>query len=262
MHGSEARLLGDDEPSPVRVLRPEGRSDFFLTADHAGRLIPRRLGKLGLPDSELGRHIAWDIGIAGTTERLADLLDTTAVLQTYSRLVIDCNREPDHETSIPIVSESTPIPGNRNLSADERDARRHEIFAPYQERIAALLGARQDAGRCTILLAMHSFTPVFKSEKRSVEIGVLYNRDTRLAKIMLDLFRAEGDLVVGDNAPYAITDTSDYTAMVYGERRRLPYVEFEIRQDLIADAAGQAAWADRLARLMPSAHRRLRAVAA
>jgi predicted N-formylglutamate amidohydrolase len=215
-----------------------------------------------LPDSELGRHIAWDIGIAGTTERLADLLDATAVLQNYSRLVIDCNREPGHETSIPIVSESTPIPGNRNLPADEREARRREIFVPYQERIATLLGGRQDAGRRTILLAMHSFTPVFKGEKRSVEIGVLYNRDTRLANIMLDLFRAEGDLVVGDNVPYAITDTSDYTAVVYGERGRLPYVEFEIRQDLIADAAGQAAWADRLARLLPIADRRLREVAA
>src|SRR5262245_14205153 len=92
------RLLADDEPPPVRELRPDGSSDFFLAADHAGRLIPRNLGTLGLPEGERGRHIAWDIGIAATTERLAELLDATAVLQTYSRLVIDCNRAPGHET--------------------------------------------------------------------------------------------------------------------------------------------------------------------
>jgi predicted N-formylglutamate amidohydrolase len=258
MQGGEVRLLDDDEPPPVRILRPEGGSDFFLTADHAGRRIPRRLGTLGLPESELGRHIAWDIGIAGTTERLADLLDATAVLQTYSRLVIDCNREPGHQTSIPVVSELTQIPGNRDLSPAEREARRREIFVPYHRRIAALLDARRGTGRRTVLLAMHSFTPVFKGEPRAIEIGVLYNRDRRLADIMLDLFRAEGDLTVGDNAPYAITDTSDYTAVVYGERGRLPYVEFEIRQDLIADVAGQAAWAARLARLLPIADQRLR----
>ena len=109
-------LLASDEPSPVRVLQPGGLSDLFLTADHAGRLIPRALGKLGLDDIELGRHIAWDIGIAAVTEALSDMLDATAVLQSYSRLVIDCNRAPDHPTSIPTISEATAIPGNAGLT--------------------------------------------------------------------------------------------------------------------------------------------------
>jgi predicted N-formylglutamate amidohydrolase len=251
------QLLTADDLAPLQVLGAAARSDFFLTADHAGRAIPARLGTLGVPQAERERHIAWDIGIAGVTERLSTLIDATAVLQTYSRLVIDCNREPGHATSIPEISELTEIPGNHHLTPQQREARRREVFAPYHDQIAALLDARDAEGRRTVLIAMHSFTPIFKGEPRSVQVGVLYNRDDRLARIMLELLRAEPDLVVGDNTPYAITDTSDYTVPVHGEQRGLPHVEIEIRQDLIADAAGQAEWAARLARLLPIADRRL-----
>src|SRR5436190_17608596 len=141
------RLLAPDDPLPVRVLRPEGRSDFVLTADHAGRAIPKRLGMLGLPEDELARHIAWDIGIAGVTERLSQALDATAVLQVYSRLVIDCNRQPGLDSSIPTISELTAIPGNKELSEEERKARRREIFVPYHDQIAGLVESRRAAGR-------------------------------------------------------------------------------------------------------------------
>lgn len=258
-------LLSEGDPPPVRVLRPDGRSDLFLTADHAGRAIPRRLGDLGLPESERRRHIAWDIGVAGVTEMLSEALDATAVLQAYSRLVIDCNRCPEWDSAIPSISELTEIPGNLGIGADEREARRREIFQPYHDRIAELLGARASAGRRTVLVAMHSFTPVFKGVRRDVEVGVLYNpnaRDIRLPRIILELLRAEGDLAVGDNQPYAITGSSDYTVPVHGEGRGLPHVEIEIRQDLIGDAAGQGAWAARLARLLPMADKRLRATGA
>lgn len=262
MSDTDTVLLAPDEPPPVRLLRPEGSSDFALTADHAGRAIPRRLGTLGLPEAERDRHIAWDIGIAGVTERLSALLDAPAVLQHYSRLVIDCNRQPGLESSIPVVSEHTSIPGNADLSEAEKEARRREIFAPYHAQIAALLDRREAAGRRTIVAAMHSFTPVFKGEARSVEIGILYNRDNRLARIMLDLLRAEGDIAVGDNAPYAVSDISDYTVPVHAEPRGLPHVEIEIRQDLIAETAGQYLWAERMARLFAEADRRLRALEA
>jgi predicted N-formylglutamate amidohydrolase len=258
MSEDPAWLLGEGDPTPVRALRPSGASEFFLTADHAGRAIPRQLGTLGLPQSELDRHIAWDIGIAGVTEKLAQALDATAVLQAYSRLVIDCNRQPDWASSIPLISELTEIPGNQAIPPAEREARRREIFLPYHQRIAELLDGRRAAGRRTVLIAMHSFTPVFKGERRSIDIGILYNRDAHLAHILLDLLRAEGDLAVGDNAPYAITDASDYTVPVHGERRDLPHVEIEIRQDLIGIETGQAAWAARLARLLPIADARLR----
>jgi predicted N-formylglutamate amidohydrolase len=250
-------LLQPDEPSPVRVLRADGQSDLLFTADHAGRLIPHRLAQLGLPESELARHIGWDIGIAGVTEQLSAELDATAVLQTYSRLVIDCNRDPTVPSSMPEVSEATEIPGNRALSQEQREARRQAIFEPYHGRIRALLDARAAAGRRTVFIAMHSFTPVFKRESRAMQVGVLYNRDARLANILLELLRAEGDLVVGDNAPYAVSDVTDYGVPVHGERRGLPHVEIEIRQDLITDAAGQAAWAARFRRLLMAADARL-----
>src|SRR5215212_2428606 len=160
MNHSELRLLAEDDPAPLRVLRPEGRSDLLLTGDHAGRALPRRLGDLGLPESERERHIAWDIGIAGVTERLSEALDATAVLQTYSRLVIDCNRQPGLDSSIPTTSELTEIPGNQGLTPAEREARHEEIFAPYHEGIAELIDARTAAGSRVVLVAMHSFTPV------------------------------------------------------------------------------------------------------
>jgi predicted N-formylglutamate amidohydrolase len=255
----EEGLLAAGEPAPVRVLRENGISDVVLTADHAGRLIPTRLGRLGVAENELDRHIAWDIGIAGVTEHLSAALDATAVLQAFSRLVIDCNRDPSVATSIPEISELTPIPGNVAISKAERETRVREIFVPYHARIAGLLDARAAAGRRTVLVAMHSFTPVFKGESRAVQVGVLFNRDVRLASALLALLRAERDIVVGENAPYAITDTSDYTVPVHGEKRGLPHVEIEIRQDLIVDAAGQAAWAARFARLLPAADAAMRA---
>jgi predicted N-formylglutamate amidohydrolase len=254
------QLLAPDEPPAARVLRPEGHSDLLLVADHAGCAIPRKLGTLGLSEVERARHIAWDIGIAGTTERLSSLLDAPAVLQTYSRLVIDCNRQPHLETSIPLVSEATVISGNLGLSAAERAARRREIFIPYHDAIEALLDRRNAAGRRIVLVAMHSFTPVFKGVARAIEVGVLYNRDRRLPHILSDLLRREGDLVVGDNEPYAMNDVNDYTVPVHAEAAGLPYVEIEIRQDLIADAAGQAVWAARLARLLAAADARLREI--
>jgi predicted N-formylglutamate amidohydrolase len=203
-------LLTAADPAPVRVLRENGASDLFLTADHAGRIIPAALGDLGVSEADRQRHIAWDIGIAGTTERLSALLDATAVFQTYSRLVIDCNRDPGWPTAMPEISEHTPIPGNRNLTERDRAARIEAIFMPYHNRITALLDARRKVGRRTVLVAMHSFTPVFKNESRAMQIGVLYNRDPHLARILLSLLREEGDLIVGDNAPYAITEASDY----------------------------------------------------
>jgi len=256
---TDAILLAADEPDPVCVLRADGTSDLFFTADHAGRQIPRRLDRLGVPESELMRHIAWDIGMRGVTERLSAAFDATAVIQTYSRLVIDCNRDPGVPSAMPEISEHTPIPGNVGLTDADKAARVAAIFTPYHERIAGLLDARAAAGRRTVYIAMHSFTPTFKGESRAMEIGVLYNRDARLASILLDLLRAEGDLTVGDNAPYAVSDLTDYGVPRHAEPRGLAYVEIEIRQDLIADATGEAAWAQRMARLLAAADARLKA---
>ena len=247
-------LLDPDEPGPVTFDNEAGQSVFFLTCDHGGRAIPRRLGRLGLSEPDTMRHIAWDIGIAGVGRLLSLLLDAALIVQTYSRLVIDCNRDPAVPSSIPDLSEDTEIPGNRSLTPAGRTARVQAVFRPYHDRIAAALDRRQGEGRASVLVALHSFTPVFRGVSRPWHVGVLFNRDARLAHPLLGLLRAEGDLTVGENEPYRVTDLTDYTVPVHGERRGLPYLEIEIRQDLIMEPAGQATWAERLARLLPAAY--------
>ncbi len=179
------------------------------------------------------------------------------IRQTYSRLVIDCNRDPNVASSIPEISETTEIPGNRSLDETERAARVEAIFRPYHNAIAAALDRRVAAGRASALVALHSFTPVFKGVSRPWHVAVLFNRDPRLAHALADLLRAEGDLIVGENEPYRVSDLTDYTVPVHGERRGLPHVEIEIRQDLITELAGQREWAERLARLLPAAYAEL-----
>jgi predicted N-formylglutamate amidohydrolase len=242
-------LLASDEPAPVLEHNNPGRSPFLLTCDHYGRLVPRALGDLGVSASEWERHIAWDIGIGGVTTRLADALSAHMIAQRYSRLVIDCNRPPGAQSSIPILSEATRIAGNEEISQAAKEARRVEIFQPYHDRIGAILDARAQSKQPTILLAMHSFTPVYAGVARPWHIGTLYNRDRRLAKILLDLLHAEGDLVAGDNQPYAASDATDYCIPVHAEPRGLIHCGIEIRQDLIADETAQREWAERLTRI-------------
>jgi len=246
-------LLAPDEPAPFEVVNDAAAGPWVLTCDHAANLVPRRLGKLGVTDADLARHIGWDIGAAAVTRGLAAALNAWAILQNYSRLVIDCNRPPGVPSSIPIRSERTDIQGNIGLPPADAEQRRIEIFAPYHDAIAAHLDARKAAKRPTFLVTMHSFTPVYENNARSMHAGVLYNREKRLAHALLRLLRAEPDLVIGDNEPYSVDDHSDYGINVHGEHRGLPCVEMEIRQDLIADAAGQRVWIDRLARLLPAA---------
>src|SRR6266850_3164402 len=250
-------LLAADEPAPVTAHNANGRSPFLIVADHAGNDMPRALERLGIPAAECERHIAWDIGIAAVGRLVAKALDATLVQQNYSRLVIDCNRTPGSETSILEISELTPIPGNIGLSEGEKVARIREIFRPYHDRIETELDRRRQAGGPTVLIAMHSFTPVFKGVARPWHVGVLYNRDPRFAHLLMALLKREEGLVVGDNAPYSVTDASDYTIPVHGERRGLHHVAIEVRQDLITDEAGQRAWGPLLARLLPQAYQEL-----
>jgi predicted N-formylglutamate amidohydrolase len=253
------QLLGEGDIAPVHEVNAAGTSPFLLTADHYGRVLPRALGDLGLPESELVRHIAWDIGIAGVAERLADLLDAHLIAQRYSRLVIDCNRPPAVASSIPVISEATAIPRNEGISHREREARRREIFVPYHQRIDAAVSRRLHQGRPTVLVALHSFTPVYAGVSRPWHIGTLYHRDTVLPQLFLKHLRAEGDLVVGDNEPYAVSDLTDYTIPVHAEARGLVNTGIEIRQDLIAEPSGQLQWAERLARILAAIEAELKA---
>jgi predicted N-formylglutamate amidohydrolase len=250
-------LLGSEDPAIYTIHRGEGASPYVLLADHGGQQVPRSLQGLGLPQAELDRHIGWDIGIAGVTRALSERLDAWAIEQTYSRLLIDCNRPLASPTLIPEVSDGTAIPGNAGLSDAQRQQRIDAIHAPYHARIEAELSARAGAHRPTLLVMMHSFTPAMNGMQRPWHAGVLYHRDTRFAHALLQALRDEGDLVVGDNEPYSVSSTSDYAVPVHGEGRGLVHVELEIRQDLIADAAGQHAWAERLARVFGALESRL-----
>jgi predicted N-formylglutamate amidohydrolase len=252
-------LLGSRDVPPVHEQNAAGRSPFLLVCDHYGRLIPRALGDLGVPPSELVRHIAWDIGIAGVAERLSKHLDAHLVAQRYSRLVIDCNRPPQVASSIPRISEATTIPGNEGLAQQAAELRRETIFDPYHRRIEEVIDQRLDRGMPTLLVSLHSFTPIYAGIARPWHIGTLYHRDTQLAPLLLKLLRAEADVVAGDNEPYAVSDDTDYSIPVHGERRGLMNTGIEIRQDLISDQAGETSWADRLARIFGEIETMLRA---
>ena len=245
-----SRLLQANEVPPVHEQNAGGRSALVFTCDHYGRLLPRALGDLGLSASELERHIAWDIGIAAVAEQVSQALDAHLVAQRYSRLVIDCNRSPKAPNAIPMISERTTIPGNEGLTHEEAELRRRAIFDPYHDRITEVLDARKEAGRPTILVSLHSFTPSYRGEARPWHIGTLYQHDRVLPPLLLAALRAEPDLVVGDNQPYAVGDGTDYTIPVHGEGRGLITSGIEIRQNEIAEPEGQQRWAERLSRIL------------
>ena len=236
-------LLGPGDPPPFTLFNPEGEAPLVLVCDHASNAIPTALGQLGLGPAELAQHVAWDIGAAQVTRLLAMRLDAPAVLGGYSRLVVDCNRAPGDPTSIAEVSDGIVIPGNQNIDDALADARLNAVFWPYHHAITQALAHRwrHGRGRAPALIAIHSFTPVMNGFQRPWHLGVLWNRDPRLARPLIAWFRANPDLCVGDNQPYSGRDVG-FTMDTHGGAAGLPHVEIEIRQDLIADEEGCERW--------------------
>jgi predicted N-formylglutamate amidohydrolase len=243
-------LLGPGDPPAFAIVNSAGRGRALLIADHAGRAIPRRLGRLGLDEAALARHIAWDIGIEATTRALSALLDAPAAIAGYSRLVIDCNRRLDDPTSIAQVSDNVEVSGNRGLSAAQRQGRAAACFHPYHQAIEDLVAARRCSGQPTALISMHSFTPAIDGVARPWHAGVLWHRDSRLPQPLLAALRAEPDLVIGDNQPYSGRDERGFSIQAHGEQHGLPHVLIELRQDQVDTPGGAAGWAARLARLL------------
>lgn len=250
-------LLGPEDPPPYEVLKASAPSQFFLTCDHASRRFPSRLGTLGLAPGDQDRHIAWDIGAAGVARGLSEILDATLVLQTYSRLVVDCNRTPEADDFIASKSEDTLIPGNQRISAAEANARTCEIFRPYHAMTSSVLDARAAAKQETVLVAVHTCTDVFHGVWRPWHVGVLYDRDDRFARTVLEVLGQIGELTVGENKPYSLSHTRDYSVPVHAEVRGLPHVELEIRQDLVATAQDQEEWAHRIALVLRQAYAKM-----
>ncbi len=246
-------LLGAADPAPVEIVNPDGRGPLALICEHAGRAVPAALGDLGIAAEAFDRHIAWDVGAAGVARRLSALLDAPLALQPYSRLVVDCNRPFDAPDAIPAVSDGTAIPANAGLPDAARRARFDAIHAPFHAAVGGMLDRR--AGP-TALVMIHSFTPRLRTEgvARPWALGVLHFRDDRLARaLMAEALRLRPGLSAAFNEPYGCDDLSDYAAPVHGEGRGLPYALLEIRNDLIADASGQADWAGFLAEALTAA---------
>lgn len=235
-----------DWPIPVERVNATGRSPLLLVCEHATNHIPACYQGLGLSPEDLDRHIAWDIGAAALTRRLAAMLDAPAFLGTYSRLLIDLNRPLGIPGSIPARSEATIIPGNEALDGQERDRRRDRIFAPFQQAITTFIDRRIDAGLPTILIAVHSFTPVFLGVARPWHAGVLFGNAKALGHRLVARLAEDSALSVAANQPYTVSRQEDYAILVHGDDRHIPAVLIEIRNDGLSDRAAVEEWAERL----------------
>jgi len=246
-------LFGASDPAAVEIINPEGRSPFLLLGDHAGNAIPQALGDLGVSAADRLRHIAWDIGVSDLGQDLAGRLDAVFVRQHYSRLVIDCNRDPAEPGAMPEVSDGVTIPGNLGLTPEQKQARIEAIHQPYQAAIAAEITRRLSVGLKTVVVSLHSFTPLMDGFHRPWHAGVLFDgRNDAFAWALLETLQAEPELHVGENEPYQM-NTVDHTVPLHAFAAGLAYAELEIRQDLLGDADGVAAWAERLERCLNAA---------
>lgn len=239
------RLKAAVGTEPVSSVAGSQASGLILLCDHASNAFPPDLGTLGLPASELERHIAYDIGAAGVTRGMAARLGAPAVLSCYSRLVIDCNRGMDDPTLIMRLSDGAIVAGNRHIDDRERQRRTAAYYAPYHAAIDREIDNSLAAGIVPVLVSIHTFTPIWRGVARPWHCGVLWDRDQRLSTPLIEALRANGDLVVGDNEPYTGHLEGDCMSQ-HGTRRGLPHALIEIRQDLVADADGEDAWAARL----------------
>lgn len=242
--------MGGDHRDPVVSENAGGTGPFVIVCDHASRRVPREYGTLGLDAVALQAHIAWDPGALGVARHVSQQLDAPLLWPDVSRLVIDCNRDPAAPDLIVTEPDGTPVPGNAHLQRTDRDRRLAGIHAPYHAAIEALLAKRHDAGLTTALIAIHSFTPVWKGRPRPWQIGVVFGDDRRLADELLEGLRTDPSLTVGINQPYSPADRVYYTVERHATPRGLPAVMIEIRNDVIADEPGQRQWADRLSRIL------------
>ena len=241
--------LATDGP-PVEVVNADGTSGIVLVCEHASNRVPRSLDNLGLSHAELQTHVAWDPGAIEVARSMAHRLDAPLIMARFSRLVYDCNRPPASTGAILERSETSDIPGNKDLTGAERKARLDNVYAPFREQVAEVLSARTGLSGAPTLVTVHTFTPVYAGDRRDVDLGILHDADHRLADEVLRLARDEVDLVVKRNAPYGPEDGVTHTLKQHALPRGLLNVMFEIRNTLVADSEGQDELAARLSDLI------------
>lgn len=237
-------LLSPQDPDPVELVNPQSDFPILLVCEHAGQQIPAALDGLGLAEGEINAHIGWDIGARAVTLQLAQLLGAPAILQRYSRLVIDCNRPPQAFDAMPSKSDGIDVPGNQRLDAAQRQVRISEIFDPLHRATSALL----DHPTRKAAISIHSFTRSMAGVQRPWDVGLLFRHDTKTSSFLQsELARLRPKLKIGMNQPYQIDDASDWFVPQQGEARGIAHSLIEIRNDHIATETGQAAFAKLLA---------------
>jgi predicted N-formylglutamate amidohydrolase len=233
--------------SVVEVINRGGAGPFVLACDHASNEIPPEFNNLGLTPELLQEHIAWDPGAKEVAEEISRLLDAPLVLPRVSRLVHDCNRPLGSEDATPMTSDIFEIPGNRDLTPEQRQDRGRRFYAPFHDALRAAIRAGITSGRAPILVTIHSFTPVYKGNVRDVELGILHDEDSRFADAILAVAGKNAEMVLGRNQPYGPEDGVTHTLRHHALPLGLLNVMIEIRNDLIADAPAQSRMAQRLA---------------
>lgn len=241
-HDPAKPLLAIDEPPPYAVVNPDGKSLFLLLCEHASNRIPRALGDLGVSHEERQRHIAWDIGVNALSQQLSAALDAPLFMTNYSRLVIDCNRPLHVASAIPEISETTPVPGNRGLSEVERQQRIDTLFRPFADAVRRRLDGRAEQSQPTIIVGVHSFTPVYSGTVRPWHAGILYGEAKVFGRALIAALEKETGLIIGDNEPYNIHPDEDYTVPTHADSRKLPGVLIEVRHDLIETLDDVVQW--------------------
>ncbi len=240
-------MLGPDDPPPFERVNADGKAPCLIVCDHASHVIPESLGDLSVDPERRYDHIAWDIGAAVMARRLAERFDAPAVLAGFSRLVVDCNRYLDDASAFVHTSDQVAVPGNIAMTDSERAQRVAQIYRPYHNAIEDTLEHFDEAEVTPVVIAVHTMAAQKRGrDPRPQEFTLCWARDDRLALPVMERLRAQGDMVVGDNVPYGMDLGEDYTVPEHAMRRGLPHLQYEVRQDLVADDKDAVAWADRI----------------
>jgi predicted N-formylglutamate amidohydrolase len=225
------------------LLACEAQLPLLLVCDHASNKVPPELENLGMSSAALNGHIGWDIGAGDVARTMGEALQVPVVMASNSRLVVDCNRRLDDPTAFPTLSDGVPVPGNQNLSELARERRANQFYWPYHHAIRDQLQAMETLAAAPAVVSVHSFTPSMDGVTRPWHVGVLWDKDSRMASAFMQQLRKHADVVVGDNEPYSGRDPADFTLDHHAEAEGLPHLGIEVRQDLINDADGVATWA-------------------
>lgn len=237
-------LLSPSDPNPVECIAATGRKDVLLVCEHAGNSVPHVLGDLGLTQAQLNSHIGWDIGADNVARSLAETLGCAAILQSYSRLIIDCNRPPGNDGSVPDVSDGVSIPANHQISDGDRARRETHIFRPFDEAILAYF----QENTVKLALSIHSFTPSMDGQSRPWDIGLLFRQDIQTSTVISEFLNTRyPELNIALNEPYQIDDASDWFIPKYAEQHNIAHCLIEVRNDHLLTKEGCEQWAQILA---------------